>query len=558
MRLGDILMKEGKITSEQLEVALKEQKKTGEFVGKALTRLGFVTQADVISALASQAGVKLVDLKTYNLDPAALKLIPYEFALKNKILPLALKNGRIQVAMANPLDIVAIDEVKRITKLQVEAVAAIEDQILKTLDERYEKDQAKGETRSKEFELLLEETIDRGGTSGIMEGAEKSGDVRPIIKLVDRIIIEALKAEATDIHIEPEESSIRIRYRIDGVLHQFFSLPRNLQSAVTTRIKIMANLNISENRIPQDGRADFFIKERRIDLRVSVFPGVFGENSVIRILDKERLILGLERLGFSPQTLALYKQAIKKQNGIILVAGPTGSGKTTTLYTTLFQLNTREKNIITLEDPVEYLFPTIRQSQINPKAGLTFASGLRAILRQDPNIILVGEIRDAETMEMAIRAALTGHLVFSTLHANDAAGAIPRLLDMGMEPFLLASSLIAVLSQRLVRVICSQCKEPASVDQALLATVGWKGKEVSLYRGKGCPRCHQSGYKGRTGILEYLHVSPKIGKLIMERKDSKVIKEVAMEEGMVSLREDGLQKVLQGITTLEEVLGVVG
>ncbi len=556
MRLGERLVREGKITREQLDIALNEQRRTKEFLGKILNRMGFVTQAEVISALASQAGVKFVELKTYNIDPAALKLIPHEFALKNKILPLSLRDDRLQIGMANPLDIVTLDEVRRITKLQVEAVAAPEDEILKILDERYEKDEDKGERPRKEFGLFLEEIIRGAGALGIREGVEKSADARPIIKLVDRIIMEAVKADATDIHLEPDENTIRLRYRIDGILHQFSSLPRNLQSAVTTRIKIMANLNISENRIPQDGRADFFIEEKRIDLRISVFPGVFGENIVIRILDKERLVLGLERLGLSPQNLALYKQAINKQNGIILVTGPTGSGKTTTLYTTLSRLNSREKNIITLEDPVEYLFPMIRQSQINPKAGLTFASGLRSILRQDPNIILVGEIRDAETMEMAIRAALTGHLVFSTLHTNDAPGAIPRLLDMGIEAFLLASSLIAVLSQRLIRVICSHCKEPASVDPALLATVGWEGKEVTLYRGRGCPKCHQTGYRGRTGIFEYLHVSPKIGKLIMERKDSQVIKEVAAEEGMVSLREDGLQKVLQGITTLEEVLRV--
>ncbi len=556
MKLGDLLLKEGKISQEHLEIALKEQRRTKEHIGKILNRLGFITRADLTRALAFQAGVKFVNLKNSHIDPAALKLVPYEFAFKNKILPLSLMNDRLQIGMANPLDILTLDEVRRITKLQVEAVAAPEDAILKKLEECDETDQAKGEKRSEEFGLFLEEITRGAGTSGIREGVEKSADVGPGIKLVDRIITEAVKAEATDIHIEPDENTIRIRYRVDGILHQFSSLSRNLQSAVTTRIKIMANLNISENRIPQDGRADFFIEEKRIDLRISVFPGVFGENIVIRILDKERLVLGLERLGLSPQNLALYKQAINKQNGIILVTGPTGSGKTTTLYTTLSQLNSREKNIITLEDPVEYLFPMIRQSQINPKAGLTFASGLRSILRQDPNIILVGEIRDAETMEMAIRAALTGHLVFSTLHTNDAPGAIPRLLDMGIEAFLLASSLIAVLSQRLIRVICSHCKEPASVDPALLATVGWEGKEVTLYRGRGCPKCHQTGYRGRIGIFEYLHLSPKIGKLIMERKDSQVIKEVAAEEGMVSLREDGLQKVLQGTTTLEEVLRV--
>ncbi len=557
MRLGDLLLKEGKISQENLEIALKEQRRTNEHLGEILKRLGFVTQADITSALATQAGVKGVNLRTYNIDLASLKLIPYEFALKNKILPLSLRNGRIQIAMANPLDVVTLDEVRRITKHHVEPVAAPEDEISKTLGDLYEKDLDRREGRSEKFEVFLGETIQRVGTLGNREGVGELVDVGPIIELVDRIVIQAVKTEATDIHIEPDQNTIRIRYRIDGILHQFSSLPQNLKSAMTTRIKIMANLNISENRIPQDGRADFPMEGRKIDLRISVFPGVFGENIVIRILDKERLILGLERLGFSPQTLSFYGQIITKQNGIILVTGPTGSGKTTTLYSTLSQLNSREKNIITLEDPVEYLLTTIRQTQINPKAGLTFTSGLRAMLRQDPDIILVGEIRDGETMEMAIRAALTGHLVFSTLHTNDAAGAIPRLLDMGMEPFLLASSLIAVLSQRLVRIICSYCKEIASVDQTLLSTVGWDGKEVSLYRGRGCNKCNQTGYRGRNGIFELLLVSPKIEKLIMERKDSKVIKEIAMEEGMVSLREDGLQKALQGITTLEEVLRVV-
>jgi len=556
MRLGDLLVKEGKISQEHLEIALKEQRRTKEHLAKILHRLGFISQADITSALAAQAGVKFVRLQNLNIDPTAMKLIPYEFALRNKILPLSLRNGRLQIGMANPLDIITIDEVRRITKFQVDVVAATEEEILKTLSDFFEKDQ-KGETRSENFELFLEETLRRNRMLGIREGVEELADVKPIIELVDRIIIQAVKTEATDIHIEPDENTVRIRYRIDGILHQFSSLPKNLQSAVTTRIKIMANLNISENRIPQDGRADFFSEGRKIDLRLSVFPGVLGENIVIRILDKERLVLGLERLGFSPQTLSLYGQIINRQNGIILVAGPTGSGKTTTLYSSLSQLNSREKNIITLEDPVEYLLPMIRQSQINLKAGLTFAAGLRAILRQDPDIILVGEIRDVETMEMAIRAALTGHLVFSTLHANDAVGAIPRLLDMGLEPFLLASSLIAVLSQRLVRLICSHCKEIARVDKTLLSIVGWEEKKVTLYRGKGCNRCNHTGYRGRIGIFELLAVSPKIEKLIMQRKDSHVLKGAAIEEGFFSIREDGLQKVLQGITTLEEVLRVV-
>lgn len=556
MKLGELLIKSGKLTKEQLLQALGEQRRTREHLGHLLVRLGFVSQKDIASALANQAGVTRIDLQAYQIDTAALELIPLSFARKHKILPLSLNNGRIQVAMANPFDVKVIDEVKSMSKSQVEVLVASENEIIKFLDELYEEGSAEERRPTEKFAASLEEAIQRTERIDVSEDGERLADLAPVIDLVNKIILQAIKAEATDIHIEPEEKATRVRYRIDGILNQFASLPKEIQSALTTRIKIMANLNISENRIPQDGRAEFPLDNKKIDLRISTFPGMSGENIVMRILDKERVILGLEKLGFFPKILSMYKQAISKQNGIVLVTGPTGSGKTTTLYSTLSQLNSREKNIITLEDPVEYLLPLIRQSQINPRAGLTFASGLRSILRQDPDVILVGEIRDAETMEMAIRAALTGHLVFSTLHTNDASGAITRLLDMGLEPFLMASSLTAVLSQRLVRVICRPCKEIAKPDENLLQSIGWKGRKITLYKGKGCERCNYTGYRGRIGIFELLPVTPRIEKLIMERKESEAIKEATKEEGMITMLGDGLAKVKQGITTLDEVFRV--
>ena len=560
LKLGERLIQDGKITKPHLDVALQEQRKTGEMLGKILMRMGFITQADLSSALLSQSGADFIDLKNIDIDPVVLKFIPQDVALKKKVLPLAVKNGKIQVGMANPLDIMTLDELRKMTRMQVEAIPVNEEDLLNAIHELYFKNQPapfRRDAGSEDFEAFLEDSVQRIGGSGLRERPEELTDTGSVIALVDRIIHQAIRSDATDIHIEPDEEAILVRYRIDGILSQFSTLPKNLQSAVTTRIKIMANMNISENRLPQDGRAEFDMDGRKIDIRLSTFPCVAGENIVLRLLDKARLILGLEQLGFTPQVLPQYQEIIHRQNGVILVTGPTGSGKTTTLYATIAQLNAKEQNIITLEDPVEYNLPMIRQSQINLRAGLTFAGGLRAILRQDPDIILVGEIRDHETMEMAMRAALTGHLVFSTLHTNDAAGAIPRLLDMGAEAYLLASSLIAILSQRLVRSICPHCKEPDTPDPILLAKAGWKGKGMKLQRGKGCPRCNQTGYRGRIGIFELLMVSPRVKNLVVERKDSKLINETAREEGMITLLEDGLQKVLQGITTLDEVLRVV-
>ncbi|OHB93266.1 MAG: type II secretion system protein GspE, partial [Planctomycetes bacterium RIFCSPHIGHO2_12_FULL_52_36] len=366
------------------------------------------------------------------------------------------------------------------------------------------------------------------------------------------------QSEATDLHIEPEETLVRTRYRVDGVLCQGATIPKKFLSAVTVRVKIMSGMNISEARIPQDGRIKTTVNGRAVDIRVNSFPTTFGETVAMRLLDKEKLVRGLESLGFFPSNLEIFKKMINKPHGIILVTGPTGSGKTTTLYSTLTFLNSLERKIITVEDPVEYELPLIRQSQINPKAGLTFAVGLRAILRQDPDVIFVGETRDGETAEMAVRSALTGHLVFSTLHTNDAMGAIPRLIDMGVEPFLVSSSLVGVIAQRLVRILCKQCKEETTPDPVRLKDMNWEGQLTKCYKGKGCTDCRGTGYRGRIALIELLTVTPELSELIVKRADDSAMKALAISQGMKTLKEDGLEKIRQGITSLEEVQKVAG
>ena len=556
MKLGEVLVKANKLTPEQLNLALAEQQKSKEYyLGEILVQQGLSTDEDIASALAELAGVPRVNLETHPIDPAAA-LIPGSFSKKHQIVPLSTENGRIQVAMTNPLNIVLLDEIKLITRKEVDVLVATENDIRKAREALYAEGAGDERTASEKTAASLAEAIKKTEGLDLAEDAESLTDHSPVIELVNQIIFQAVKAEATDIHIEPEEKGIRVRYRIDGIIHQFAAMQKTLQSAIITRIKILSNLDISESRIPQDGRFELKVDDKLIDLRISTFPGVYGENVVMRILDKNQVTLGLEKLGFSPRMLSLYKQAITRPNGIILVTGPTGSGKTTTLYSTISQLNAKEKNIITLEDPVEYMMPMIRQSQINLKAGLTFSYGLRAILRQDPDIILVGEIRDGETVEIAIRAALTGHLVFSTLHTNDAAGAVTRLLDMGVEPYLLTSSLILVLSQRLVRMICRHCTAIDHPDEKFLATLGLRNKPVTFHKGKGCARCNHTGYRGRIGIFEAVRITSKIGGLIIEGKNAQVIKKAARQEGSATMLEDGVLKATKGVTTLDEVFRV--
>jgi len=549
--LGQRLIEAGLITETQLQNALREQARTREYLGRILIRLGYVSEEAVAAALSAQARVKYVDLGQYTPQSEATKLIPENFARQHFLVPLSYVGKVLVVAMANPLDIITIDELRRMTKGPVEVVGATQSEVLEALDRAY--GVGVGAGWSEVVDQSLRHVMARRGAGAVAE--TDVAQEPPIIKLVESLITRAIQEGATDVHVEPEERLIRNRFRVDGILRQGPDIPKELQGAVTARIKVMSSLDIAENRLPQDGRIDFQFGGRQIDIRVSTFPTIRGENLVLRILDRGKLVLGLEQLGYSPDHLTLFKRVLQSPNGIILVSGPTGSGKTTTLYSALSYLNSEERNIITIEDPVEYEIPGIRQSQINVKAGLTFATGLRHILRQDPDVIMVGEMRDEETVDVAVRSALTGHLVFSTLHTNDAAGAIPRLTDMGAAPFLLASALVMIVGQRLVRSICVGCKEEAEADPVLLRRLGLEAKDDQLkfYRGKGCDKCGMTGYRGRIGIFELLRVTPEMTPLILERADSGSLQRAARAQGMRTMLEDGIRKALRGTTTLEEV-----
>ncbi len=570
--VGRLAVEAGLITDQQLALAIYEQEKTGKLLPDLLQELYGLGAETVQYLQAEDAGIERVDLSRARVDQEALKKVSSQFALEHKLLPFSLSQNRLTVAMANPFDLATLDQLQFMTRLYIDARYAPESKIMEAV-ERYYGGVANGSAHADKKE-------EKGTYAGVQAGEETVGP--QVIRLVDALIGRAIREEATDIHIEPEEKSVRTRFRIDGILHSRPNISKVLQAAVITRIKIMANIDISESRLPQDGRVSFPCEGRNYDLRVSTFPTIHGEKIVLRILDKERVIVGLEQLGFSPSALAIFKKSIQRPNGIVLVTGPTGSGKTTTLYSTLAFVNSAERNIMTLEDPVEYELPDIHQSQINPKAGLTFASGLRAILRQDPDIILVGEMRDGETVDVAIRAALTGHLVFSTLHTNDAIGAIPRLLDMEVNPSLMASTFVAIIGQRLVRKICPHCKELTMPDESLLQLVGLsRGKqedrstfgvfhqadrhpvipgrenqEMTFYHGKGCTRCFQTGYRGRIGIFEILALSPAISQMIAQRSSAQAILQKAREEGMTPMMEDGVEKASRGVTTLDEVIRV--
>jgi type IV pilus assembly protein PilB len=546
--VGKLAVEAGLITDEQLALAVYEQEKTGKLLPDLLQELCGLSAESVQYLVAEDAGIEKVDLARVRVDEEALKKIPSQFALKHKLLPISLAPNRLTVAMANPFELATLDQLQFMTRLYIDARYAPESKVLEAIEKYY----GGGISVS----VQIEGKEEKGSYTGSQEGEETVGP--QVIRLVDALINRAIQEEATDIHIEPGEKSLQARFRIDGILHSRPNISKVLQPAVTSRIKIMANIDISENRLPQDGRIGFSWEGKNYDLRVSTFPTIYGEKVVVRILDKERVALGLEQLGFSPGALAIFKKSVQRPNGIILVTGPTGSGKTTTLYSTLAFVNTIEKNTMTLEDPVEYEIANISQSQINPKAGLTFASGLRAILRQDPDIILVGEMRDGETVDVAVRAALTGHLVFSTLHTNDAVGAFPRLLDMGVDPSLIASSFIAVVGQRLVRKICPHCKEMSMPDASLLQLAGLnrRKQEETFYHGKGCARCFHTGYRGRIGIFEILSISPAMAQMIAQRSSSQAILEKSREEGMTTMVEDGMQKAMRGVTTLDEVVRV--
>jgi len=546
-RVGQLAVEAGLITDEQLALAIREQEKSGKLLTEIFQELYGVSRETTQSLQAKDAGIETVDLGQFPIDPEALKKVNQQFALENKLFPFALSRDRLTVAMANPFELTTLDELQFMTRLYIDTRYAPESQIIEAIGRYY--DSAGPGARPPE----KKETGGNYTKTRDEEGAVGS----QVIRLVDALVKEAIEEDATDIHIEPEDNSLKVRFRIDGILHLRPPIGKALQPPVIARIKIMANMDISESRLPQDGRISFDRDGKPYDLRVSTFPTIYGEKIVTRILDKERVILGLEQLGLRPSILSVFKKSITRPYGVVLVTGPTGSGKTTTLYSTLNYVNSTERNIMTLEDPVEYEIPHIQQSQINPRAGLTFASGLRAMLRQDPDIILVGEMRDAETADVAIRAALTGHLVFSTLHTNDAVGAIARLLDMGVNPSLMASTFVAIVAQRLVRKICSECKERVRVDESLLKLVGVGGDpERDFYHGKGCARCYETGYRGQIAVFEILPVTPALSHMILERSSAPAIMEKAKAEGMTIMMADGVEKAKEGVTTLEEVVRV--
>ncbi|RKY39775.1 MAG: type II secretion system protein GspE [Candidatus Omnitrophota bacterium] len=546
--LGEILLGQGLIDKEQLQMALEEQKVSKRLLGEILLSHGFITEKDLFSALAVKFNLPFVSVSSYLIPPEVINLLPKDFVREYKVLPLSKEGEELTVAMIDPLNMFLLEELKRYSSCKVKLVISTASEIEQAIEQYYG------------FSSSIEELIKSIDKEKLL-GAGERGDIEaPIVKLVNLLILQAVQSRASDIHIEPEEKFVRVRYRIDGMLSDTFSLPKDLQMPVISRIKIMANMNIAERRLPQDGRVEIKAGSRPLDIRISTQPTLFGENVVMRLLEKRQIFVELKQLGFSEETLKRYEEVLFKPYGIILVTGPTGSGKSTTLYVCLQKLNTEQKNIMTIEDPIEYQLPGVRQSQVNPKTGFDFASGLRAILRQDPDIIMVGEIRDMETAEVAVRAALTGHLVLSTLHTNDAPSAFTRLIDMGIEPFLISSAVIGVLAQRLVRVICPRCKEAYKPSEEMRAKLGLarrkKETEVLFYRGKGCAYCRKTGYYGRIGIFEFLPATPELRELILRRCSSTLIRQLAEKQGMKSLFEDGLDKVLKGITTIEEVLRV--
>ncbi len=558
LKLGDVLIKAGAITEKQLMEALTEQKKTGIQLGKILLQKHYLTEDELLESLSKQLGVPIIDLQDVNAGQDALSKVKENVARRHKVLPIAIKNGRLQLAMANPLNLFAIDQVTIQAGMEVDVMITSEADIDKGIQEYYGVAASiQAAVKSLGLADMRREKAKATVTTGSTTSLPGQDADAPVARLVEVIIRQALDDNASDIHIEPGENALRIRYRIDGVLFEATNPPKSVESALISRVKVMANMDIAETRAPQDGGFSMKVGGKEIEMRVSACPTIWGENVVLRILDRSKLLLQLDDLGLMNRGREKFQNMLKNPYGVILVTGPTGSGKTTTLYAALTQLNKPNVNIKTIEDPVEYRLDGIRQTQVNPKANITFSTGLRSLMRQDPDIMMVGEIRDQETSEIAIQAALTGHLVFSTLHTNDAPGALSRLGDLGIEPFLLASSLTGVLAQRLVRKICKHCKESYEVSPEDLARLNLKESPegpLILYRGQGCRACRKSGYSGRLGIFEVLQVTDAMRELILEKAPPMKIREKAIEtQQMETLRDDGLSKVLSGITTLEEL-----
>jgi type IV pilus assembly protein PilB len=562
-RLGDLLVKEKIITPEQLEQANKVQKEQTCRLGSALVKLGFLTDEDVTNFLSRQYGVPAINLSYFEIDPAVVKLIPFETAKRYQILPLSRVGASLTIAMVDPTNVFAMDDIKFMTGFNIEPVVASESSILAGIDKAY------GGTKEENLETVMQSMSEMGDTDVELQSEEqqmelaeleKAADEAPVVKLVNVVLGDAVKRGASDIHIEPYEKEFRVRFRIDGILQSIMSPPLKLKDAITSRLKIMAKLDISEKRLPQDGRIMLKMnvggRKKQLDFRVSTLPTLWGEKIVLRLLDKENLRLDMTKLGFEAESLVKFEKAILKPYGMVLVTGPTGSGKTNTLYSAISRLNQPDTNIMTAEDPVEFQLGGVNQVQMKEQIGLNFAAALRSFLRQDPNIILVGEIRDFETAEIAIKAALTGHLVLSTLHTNGAPETITRLMNMGIEPFLVATSVHLICAQRLVRRICKDCIEVMDVPPQTLVDAGFtleESKTVKIQKGKGCGVCNNTGYKGRCGLYEVMEVDDEIRELVLVGASALELKKKAIERGMITLRRSGLIKVAAGMTTLEEV-----
>src|SRR6266852_2680187 len=560
-RLGDLLVAEGLVNQEQLTRALAEQKGTTEKLGSVLVRLNLVKDEQLIGFLSRQYGVPSINVSHLDVDSGILRLVPPQIAKKHEVLPVKRVANTLTLAMADPTNVFALDDVSFMTNLQVLPVVASQAAIRRAIERNYN-------TRGTALTELSEDQVgsveivdDKEESGGKVDGFElkESADEAPVVKLVNMVLVDAIQKGASDIHWEPYEKVFRIRFRIDGVLHEMLSPPKRLESAITSRLKIMSNLDIAERRLPQDGRIKLRYNTREIDFRVSVLPTIFGEKAVLRILDKDALQLDMTKLGFDPWALEQFEKVIRQPYGMVLITGPTGSGKTTTLYSAIHTINSPEHNIMTAEDPVEYNLKGVNQVQINDSIGRTFASALRAFLRQDPDVILVGETRGLETAQRSIRAALTGHLVLSTLHTNDSPSTIARLVDMGIPPFLIASSLLLVLAQRLGRKVCKECKEPYEADEDSLLPYGHVltgvGK-TQFYKGRGCAMCNFTGQKGRVAIYEVMPISQELRDMILKGGAATDIRTLAQAQGMKTLRQAGLLKVLEGVTTVEEVLRV--
>jgi type IV pilus assembly protein PilB len=583
VRIGEVLLKEKRITPEQLQEALNYQRQNGGKLGFNLIKLGYVKDDEITALLSKQYGVPSIALGQFDVDATVVKLVPAETAQKYQIIPLSRSGATLTIAMTDPTNVFAMDDIKFMTGYNVEPVVASETAVIEAITKYYGKaasgngangngaSSGHGPSALEMASKALDEMPALGDTDDVevledfeeisAEALAKQGEEAPVIKLVNVILMSAIQKGASDIHIEPYEKELRVRYRIDGILYNIMQPPMKFRDAITSRIKIMSKLDIAEKRLPQDGRIKIRFQDggemRDIDFRVSCLPTLFGEKIVLRLLDKTKLMLDMTKLGFESESLQRFESAISKPWGMVLVTGPTGSGKTNTLYSSISRINTPETNIMTAEDPVEFNLMGVNQVQVRENIGLNFAAALRSFLRQDPNIILVGEVRDFETAEIAVKAALTGHLVLSTLHTNDAPSTINRLMNMGIEPFLVASSLNLVCAQRLVRRICKNCTEPDPTPPPALMQAGFSAedaKKVIPNRGKGCEKCNNTGYKGRVGLYEVMEITEEIRELVLVGASALELRRKAVEEGMITLRNSGLRKVKEGVTTLEEIV----